>query len=308
MEKTKRKFRLKPAVLVFIVLFIILYAIIYIVPRVTDIFTQTYTAEYGTLETSIPATCVIVRDEQLYRASVGGSVERARQAGELVRKNSLVATVGGTEHYTDSRGIVSYYYDGYEEELSSQTLAQLGESFLNEYESALSENGGEQEAAAGEAAGGDVIFKIVDNKQWFLVCWLSPEDAELFEQGNRVQAAYDEQEPVLMSVFSKTQQGEKYQIVLSCDRSYANFDRYRLRECRLITSSYSGILLETDSIAEEDGVKGVYVINKLGDAVFTPVSILSSYQGQTVVEKNYFYDSEGEYVETVENYDEILKG
>ena len=68
------------------------------------------------------------------------------------------------------------------------------------------------------------------------------------------------------------------------------------------------ILLETDSIKEEDGVKGVYVINKLGDAVFTPVSILSSYQGQTVVEKNYFYDSEGEYVETVENYDEILKG
>ena len=50
------------------------------------------------------------------------------------------------------------------------------------------------------------------------------------------------------------------------------------------------------------------MINKLGDAVFTPVSILSSYQGQTVVEKNYFYDSEGEYVETVENYDEILKG
>ena len=96
MEKTKRKFRLKPAVLVFIVLFIILYAIIYIVPRVTDIFTQTYTAEYGTLETSIPATCVIVRDEQLYRASVGGSAERATQAGALVRKNSLVATAGGT--------------------------------------------------------------------------------------------------------------------------------------------------------------------------------------------------------------------
>ena len=51
----------------------------------------------------------------------------------------------------------------------------------------------------------------------------------------------------------------------------------------------------------------MYVINKLGKAVFTPVSILSSYEGKTVVEKNYYYDSEGQYVETVESYDEVLK-
>lgn len=58
---------------------------------------------------------------------------------------------------------------------------------------------------------------------------------------------------------------------------------------------------------EEDGVKGVYVMDKVGNAVFTHVSILSSYKGQTVVEKNYYYDSEGQYVETVQSYDEILK-
>lgn len=304
MKKTKIKLQPKSAIILFLIVFAVLYTIIYIIPTVTDIFTQTYTAEYGTLETSLDATCVIVRDEQVYKASVGGSIERDKDVGQLVRSNSLIVSVGGHEHYTDRRGIASYYYDGYEEQLNTDTLSQLDESFIEEYQSGQA---GVQEASSSSAEPGDVLFKIVDNKQWYLVCWLPEEDAGLFEEGANVKASYDDKEPVQMSVYSKTKQGDKYQIVLICDRSYEDFDKYRVKDCRLITSSYSGIILETDSIVEEDGVKGVYVMDKVGNAVFTPVSILSSYKGQTVVEKNYYYDSEGQYVETVQSYDEILK-
>ena len=304
MKKTRIKLQTKSAVILFLVIFAVLYAIIYIVPKVTDIFTQTYTAEYGTLETVQEARCVIVRDEKVFQASVGGQVERKQDAGQLVRSGSLIASVGGHEQYTDLRGIVSYYYDGYESKLTSENITSLKESFIEEYQAG--ENT-EKEAVSQNAETGDAIFKIVDNSRWFLVCWLSEEEAERFESGYTVKAAFDGKEAVSMSVYSKTKQGEKYQLVLSCNRSYEDFDRYRVIDCRLITSSYSGIILETDSIVEEDGVKGVYVINKLGKAVFTHVSILSSYEGKTVVEKNYYYDSEGQYVETVESYDEVLK-
>lgn len=304
MKKTRIKLQKKSAVILFFIAFAILYAIIYITPKVTDIFTRTYIAEYGTLEVSRNAECVIVRDEKVFKASTGGQVERKKEAGQLVRVNSLIASVGGSEHYTDRGGIVSYYYDGYENKLGPDSLQGLKESFLEEYAAAQN---GEKEAASSKAEPGDAVFKIIDNGKWFLVCWLEEEEAERFTVGGAVNAAFDNREAVSMSVYSKTKQGDKYQVVLSCNRTYEDFDRYRVKNCRLITSSNSGIILETDSIVEEDGVKGVYVMNKLGKAVFTPVKILSSYKGETVVEKNYYYDSEGEYVETVESYDEILK-
>jgi len=75
----------------------------------------------------------------------------------------------------------------------------------------------------------------------------------------------------------------------------------------LIASNTSGIMLETDSIVEEDGRKGVYVVDKLGNYIFTPVQILDQEGNVTVVEKNYFYDAEGRAVETVQNYMEILR-
>lgn len=304
MKKTRIKLQPKSAAFLFLIVFAVLYGIIYIVPKVTDIFTQSYTAEYGTLEAVHEARCVIVRDEQVYKASVGGQVERKKEAGQLVRGDSLIVSVGGHEQYTDANGIVSYYYDGYESRLNTETLSTLNESFLEEYSQAQSREKG---ASSSKAETGDIIFKIIDNKQWFLVFWMEEDEAASFEEGSSVKAAFDDLDPVAMKVYSKTKQGEKYQLILSCNRSYEDFDRYRIKDCRLITSSYSGIILETGSIVEEDGVKGVYVINKLGKSVFTPVSILSSYKGKTVVEKNYYYDSEGQYVETVESYDEILK-
>lgn len=304
MKKTKIRLQRKSAVILFFALFAILYAIIYIAPKVTDIFTQTYIAEYGNLESFQEAQCVVVRNEKVFKASAGGLVERKAEAGKLVRSDSLIALAGGQEQYTDLRGIVSYYYDGYESKLTSENIKELKESFIEEYSAGQKS---EKEAVSSNAEAGDVIFKIVDNGGWFLVCWLNEEDSEPFEEGKNIKAAFDDREAVSMSVYSKVKQGEKYQVVLSCNRSYEDFDRYRIKDCRLITSSYSGIILETDSIVEEDGVRGVYVINKLGKSVFTPVSILSSYKGKTVVEKNYYYDSEGQYVETVESYDEILK-
>ncbi len=304
MKKTKIKLQTKSAIILFIVIFAVLYAIIYIVPKVTDIFTQTYTAEYGTLESVREAECVIVRDEKVFKSGTGGSAERKQEAGRLVRSGTAVVSVGGQEQYADLRGIVSYYYDGFESRLTSENIGSLKESFIEEYRA---EEASEKEFASQNIQPGDPIFKIIDNSKWFLVCWLGEEDAEQFEEGYTVKAAFGAGEAVAMNVYSKTKQGEKYQIVLSCNRSYEDFDRYRIADCRLITSSRSGIILETDSIVEKDGVKGVYVVNKLGKSVFTPVSILSSHDGRTVVEKNYYYDSEGQYVATVESYDEILK-
>ncbi len=109
----------------------------------------------------------------------------------------------------------------------------------------------------------------------------------------------DQQEP----------EGEKlYRLILSCNRYYSDLGSARYGTVRIITAQKSGIILENDSIAEEDGRKGVYVLNKYGDYVFTPISIIGVVGDKTVVESGTFYDRETDTTYyTVNNYDSIKK-
>ena len=304
MNKAKINFTAKKGLIVFFILFILLYTIIYIVPTVFDIFTQTYIAEYGTLEVKEEATCVFVRDEKVYKAQSSGKVERKAESGDLLRSGEVVAALGGQDQINDMRGIVSYRYDGYEDRLNSENMTQLEKSFISEYKEAGS---AVHDAATGTAEAGDVLFKMIDNSSWYLVCWMSEEKASIFTEGSSVSAKMDEADQIPMSVESIVKQGDSVQIILSCNRTYKDFDLYRIRTCELVASAYSGIILNSDSIVEEDGVKGVYVVDKFNNENFVPVNVLSSHGGKTVVEKNFFHDQEGNRVETISAYDEILK-
>ena len=304
MKKAKINFTAKKGLIVFFILFILLYTIIYIVPTVFDIFTQTYIAEYGTLEVKEEATCVFVRDEKVYKAQSSGKVERKAESGDLLRSGEVVAALGGQDQINDMRGIVSYRYDGYEDRLNSENMTQLEKSFISEYKEAGS---AVHDAATGTAEAGDVLFKMIDNSSWYLVCWMSEEKASIFTEGSSVSAKMDEADQIPMSVESIVKQGDSVQIILSCNRTYKDFDLYRIRTCELVASAYSGIILNSDSIVEEDGVKGVYVVDKFNNENFVPVNILSSQGEKTVVEKNFFHDQDGNRVETISAYDEILK-
>ncbi len=102
---------------------------------------------------------------------------------------------------------------------------------------------------------------------------------------------------------------ETSKVIFSCDRYYGNEDMLRYGKARVITRKVSGIILESSSVTEEDGVKGVYVKNKYNDYVFTPISIIAEVGDKTVVESRIFYDAEkDEMVNTVKNYDSVKKG
>ncbi len=301
----------KKGILLFAALFVLFYILIYVVPTVSDIFRQTYIAKYGTLDISCEAKCVFVRDEVVYNAPAGGAVDRNANEGDLVKAGNIIAKVGGKEVRNEETGVVSYCYDGYESKLSSENIAELKSDFFKKYK----ESDAKIQTASQKAELGETIFKIVDRSEWYLVFWLDKEEAELFTTGKRVSVDFGEddkdgsaaEDRLRMTVKSITAQGEEFQVILSCNRDYEAFDEYRIKDCTVITSSNSGLIINTDSIGEEDGLKGVYVVDKFGNANFTPIQIYSSHKNDTVIANDYFYDSKGYSIETVENYDEILK-
>ena len=293
--------------LAYAVVFVILYVIIYVVPRVSGIFLETYTAEYGTLEVSQESSYMAVRDEKLYVSDNGGAVSRAAAQGRLMRKNSHIFDVGGVKHYSQQKGIVSYYYDGLEGVYTPENMQTITEADL-ELTDEEKQTYAVRECSQGTVESGSPIFKIVDNKEWYLVCWLSAAEAEDIEAGRSITVEFDDGKQLKMKVMQVNPQGQNRQLILSCNRYYEKFDSIRSGTCRLIKSSKSGIIVDSDSIVEEDGQKGVYVMSKqLDEASFVPVKVLLSHGDKTVVEKNYFINVEGQKVSTVENYDEILK-
>ena len=293
--------------LAYAVVFVILYVIIYVVPRVSGIFLETYTAEYGTLEVSQESSYMAVRDEKLYVSDNGGAVSRAAAQGRLMRKNSHIVDVGGVKHYSQQKGIVSYYYDGLEGVYTPENMQTITEADL-ELTDEEKQTYAVRECSQDIVESGSPIFKIVDNKEWYLVCWLSAAEAEDIEAGRSITVEFDDGKQLKMKVMQVNPQGQNRQLILSCNRYYEKFDRIRSGTCRLIKSSKSGIIVDSDSIVEEDGQKGVYVMSKqLDEASFVPVKVLLSHGDKTVVEKNYFINAEGQKVSTVENYDEILK-
>ncbi len=303
-SKQKKNLKIQIYIAIFVLLFAALYVYIYIVPRVSDIFVDTYVAEYGTLETSVDTTCLFVRDEKVYTASGSGAVKRVISQGKLMRKGAKILTLGGSACYTKERGVISYFYDGMETSLSPDKLDSITVASLEKAQGSDFEI---QKCKSKTAESGDKLFKVVDNKEWYLVAWLAAEDAEGIAEGGNVSVDFKDGSRLKMKVKSVTAEGDKQKIVLSCNRYYEFFDKYRARDCKLIKSSRTGILLETSSIIEEDGQKGVYVKDKFENYNFTPVSILATDGGVTVVEKNYYYDAEGQTVATVKNYDEIKK-
>ncbi|MCQ2555213.1 MAG: hypothetical protein MJ171_06145, partial [Clostridia bacterium] len=103
------------------------------------------------------------------------------------------------------------------------------------------------------------------------------------------------------------EQGALTEVVLSSTSYYEDFDRIRIGKATIITEEITGLLLETSSIVTIDDKPGVYVINKNNDKVFRPINILGTFGDTTVVSRNYFYDSDGDYTTTVKIYDTILR-
>ena len=113
------------------------------------------------------------------------------------------------------------------------------------------------------------VFKIVRNRKWYLVYYLKKEDAAKYAEGETVYIEVNDE--------------------------------------KVIVESAEGLVLEDTSIVEApDGKRGVFVVNKLGEHVFTPVRTKADDGTKCVVYSDIYVDEGGNYVETIGTYDEVI--
>lgn len=312
MDKKKRNVKRRIMIIVFILLFVILYTYIYIIPTISDRFRNTYVLEYGTKTRGEVTDYLVIRNEALCLSEITGTVERIVSAGELVKKGTDVVKVGSSTYGNSMRGVVSYYYDGLEGAFSIDEVKELKPDTIDQIKSTLKGEDGKthelvKECSKGEVQADDVLFKIVDNQQWYLVSWIPKETAVSLSVNSSTKVKFDDSHIIKMKVMALYEQGALTEVVLSSTSYYEDFDRIRIGKATIITEEITGLLLESSSIVTIDDKPGVYVINKNNDKVFRPINILGTFGDTTVVSRNYFYDSDGDYTTTVKIYDTILR-
>ena len=312
-------------IILYVAAVILCIVLIYVVPSVAGLLENTYIAENGEIEISDEIEAYVVRDETVYGAGKACDVNRLAKSGDLVRAGTSIVELSGqgrvemrdsskaiTEALGESlaiseagatgvAGYVSYTVDGAEGKLCSSNIGKLTKE---EYDSYCSSS--TIKTITGKCAKNEPVFKITANGDWWLVFFTDEETAKRYEQDNNVRLVVgNENVSAYISSVKKYKSGD-YQVVICCSVFVKNYLKARTMKAKVILKSASGLTLYNKSLCEKDNVVGVLVKNKNGDKVFTPVNVLADDGEKCIVSEDIFMDEEGNFVETIGIYDEII--
>jgi len=320
---------MKIAKRIFLALFVLsliaLYVIIYAIPGVTGAFTQTETLVYGNFRVEENVTVYFVRNEQVYMATRAGNINYYIGDGVHVKAGTRILNVihgtqdedevsafaniierlgdSGvklTDFVSESNGIVSFFIDGFENYFTPENMRQLRYSTVSSLDT-TPVNVVRERTIVGEP-----LFKVSENRQWYIICWVQAGSVARYERGRNVTIELP-QGHVRAEIADIIEDGDRWLIIFSTNRFYEDFARIRSAEATVVTSNFNGIIVRNEDITVRGGVIGVYVRTRSGSFAFRPIQIITSDGENSLAEVSFFYDSEGNRVSTVNVHDEILR-
>ncbi|MCH4890231.1 hypothetical protein EZV73_21800 [Acidaminobacter sp. JC074] len=203
---------------------------------------------------------------------------------------------------TPLAGILTYYVDGYEQELTYAEVMQIDlEEILNlDIEARTSVQSAVQS--------GDVLCKIIDDSYYYLII--------LVERGE--QNLYDISEDLILEVGNQKVSGyiaemipttSKVAIAIKVESYIEDFYKERFLDVSITQDTHNGLIVKSSSIVTIDGQAGVLVVDRYKNISFKPVKIIVR-QGDTVVVKEdafyEFVDGKNTRIDTVGLSDKVL--
>jgi putative membrane fusion protein len=221
---------------------------------------------------------------------------------EIARQNKSTngPMLESDNYICQTNGVISYYIDGYEAEFTPENMALLSRTKVQTLAFDV------QNVTRETTLAKEPLYKVVDNKKWYAVFWVAPENIVKYEKGKKatINLPLGQVDGTIYDIIDDS--GE-WLVILEFNRYYEEFAQIRKAEAEVVTSDYSGLIIKNESITTQDGQPGVLVRDKSGEYVFKPVKIITSDGEWSLVEVSYYYTETGDKVETVNIYDEILK-
>lgn len=322
--KNKRK-----PILIYLAVIFGLGLMIYAAPKVTDIFETTEILQTGTLQVTEDVTCYFVREEVVYEAGRSGEAKYLIEEGTHIKTgtitaefkedetngskileprskyNQIIESVGSDAVRTvsfeaQSSGILSYYADGYESVLTPETMDDFN------YDDAVKIDAETVELKHEDLRRKEPVFKICDNDNWYIMCWIESASVSKYQVGQDISIQFDDG-VVDMTIKSIVEDGDKWKVTCWSNNYYKEFTASRIKDGVLISKDYDGLIVKNSCITTRDGQIGVMVLQKNGEYKFTRVEVIANDGEYSALEEDTFIDQNGDRVNTVQVYDEILK-
>ncbi len=196
-------------------------------------------------------------------------------------ETELAKLKSGSLGYSEIASPTPGYYigsvDGYENIVEYNSI--LEDVSVNSIDSYLSSNA--------EKINDNVMGKLVDEFNWYLMCVVPYDDSVKLSEGKSVFVNLPNTavgEITCTVAYKGEKEGNKVPIVLKCGIMNRDIANLRIEDIEIILSSYTGYKISNDAIYEVDGQIGVYILR--GDIIqFRKVKISESYQDYSIVEK-----------------------
>lgn len=221
------------------------------------------------------------------------------------RYRKIIETLGDTVWTVENgkcqqAGYVSYSVDGAEKSLTTSRVDDLKKSRLEKLTSQRS-----VETPNRKCRRGDPVFKIIHNSKWYLVFWVENKLGDKYVSGKIVNIRIGD-ENYRAAVYDAVPGKKETRVTLTCKMFTPELLHERKLKTEVTSASAEGLIIRDSSIVEKGGQKGVLVKNKLGEHRFKPISIKADDGQRSAVYSDIYVDADGNYVETVKTYDEIV--
>lgn len=325
----KKNLKKRRPLLIYVLAVLVLGLLIYAAPKVTDIFENTTLLEVGSIQVSEETECYFVRQEAVYEAGAPGKVEYRIKEGTHIKTGTKLANfdaddtegsevMAARSKYAEiienigndavktvsfeskSSGIVSYCADGLESKLTPKTMDKY------DREKAMEISVEPVELKQSPVRKDEPVLKICDNDNWYIMCWVESASIANYEVGNTVTVSLPAGS-VDMDIESITQDGDYWKITLWSNNYYEDFAKSRVEEGLLISKDYEGLKTETSNIILDGKDPVVLVLQQNGDYSIVKVKVIANDGTYSVLQDVSFTDADGNFVNTVNIYDEILR-
>ena len=277
MEENKKSRLPLILVIVFVLILAALYVYLYLLPQISGSRTENYIVSYAKIRESADLKCILARNETVYTSGGAGSVSYYIEEGTKTRKTTRIADVySGSRQsfYAQHTGYVTYYLDGYEEQLHPDRFQELDPDELSELGDIVPRSDKPSQVDSDKP-----IFKLIQGDTWHVLILVPSDMKGQYSSGQRLTVEF----PDGASVPGRVWYDKELQI--------------RTVKAKIISSETEGLLIPTSAITTNGENYGVYVMGLDGKYSFRTVDVLIEGSKETLIASG----------GSVKLYDEVLK-
>jgi len=210
----------------------------------------------------------LVKQKKKYKSEINATLQILQK--EYSHINTSLGTEVSCELYTETEGIVSYYFDGYEGYFSPDVILENPDREVPDIElTPVKIRNGQKISAGGP------VFKLVE-EPWYILTRISGDKKDYFESGEERIILLPELNiqisGFIEKIYDKGYNAPEAVIVISTDHKDETLLSKRELALDILLTKVSGVALPITARVEKYGETGVYTIE--GDRIkFYPVRI-----------------------------------